>query len=413
MALSDALLLSSAMDALSAAFWGGFFTTAAFMLAAGIAAAMSGFRRVAAVGITYSLVPALFVAAYIGLLPAADRAQQARVLAHLTVLGAMGLTSQLMLVLRGYRKPRADHRLHLVLVLAGCAVLAATWLLPPDVGLLLANVYAFGLGFWLIGLALVKAWRGTRVAWISVAGVTLALVSLASLGWIFTRGGVAPPGVHAIAALSSLLYVAIMGRVMWMRYSHALELRQVLRHGPSFDPVTRLPSHAQAGRLVGAFVRAGSAQPVGVVAVTLANLASLESLHGRAAFNHALYVSAGRMRRSAPLEAQLGRLGDDGFLVLLRTRDAGLLKHVAAKARRALTQPIHVGADLDDREAGGVPAEWVADVGIGISLSKEPDAAGSAVATARAMSRAALAASGRIVFAEGRDGPLQEVTEEA
>jgi hypothetical protein len=77
--------------------------------------------------------------------------------------------------------------------------------------------------------------------------------------------------------------------------------------------------------------------------------------------------------------------------------------------RRALTQPIHVGADLNTSEADAVPSEWVADVGIGITLSKAPDAAGSAVATARAMSHAALAVSGRMVFSEGKDGPIEQV----
>jgi hypothetical protein len=51
---------------------------------------------------------------------------------------------------------------------------------------------------------------------------------------------------------------------------------------------------------VGSFLRSGSAQSLGVVAVTLANLATLEALYGRAAYNHALYVSAGRLRRCTP-----------------------------------------------------------------------------------------------------------------
>ncbi|TWO73342.1 GGDEF domain-containing protein [Caenimonas sedimenti] len=396
------------MDSLAAAFWGGFFTVAAFMLAAAIGAAARGFWRVAAVGATYSLVPSLFVCSYIGLIPIDDPETQARFLAHLTVLGSVGLTSQLLLVLRGYRKPTTDQRLWLLLLLLGGAILVASWTLPPIWGLWLASAYGFSHGLTLIALALLKARRGNGVAWISVAGVTLALVSLSSLVWIVTHGGVSV-AVHGLAATSSMGYVAIMGWAMWMRYAHALELKQVLAQGPSYDPVTRLPSHAHAGKLVGSFLRSGSTQPLGVIAVSLANVAALENLHGRAAYNHALFVSAGRLRRSAPMGAQLGRLGDDGFLVLMRTKDAQLLKHVGAKVLRALAQPIHVGADLDGDDVQAVPTEWTADVGIGITLRRDSDTAGSAVATARAMSRAAFASAGRIAYSESREAPVQEV----
>ena len=88
---------------------------------------------------------------------------------------------------------------------------------------------------------------------------------------------------------------------------------------------------------------------------------------------------------------------------------AELLKHVATKVLRSLTQPIHVGADLDARDADALPSEWEAEVGIGLTLRRAPDTAGTAVATARAMSRAAFASPTRIVYSEGREAPLQEV----
>lgn len=400
------------MESLAAAYWGGFFTVAVLMLAAATGAAVKGFRRVAVAGFTYALVPALFVSAYVGLLPFADQAVQARFITHLNVLGAMGLTSQLVHVLRGYRQPILGQRVQLTLLLAGAAVLVLSWFVAVQQGLWLSMAYTFTLGLWVLALALRKALRGNAVAWISVAGVALALLNLSALVWIHARAGAVPLVAHAVAAWSSVAYVAIMGWAMWTRYAYALELKQVMSQGPSFDPVTRLPSHAHAGKLVGSFLRSGSALPLGVIAVSLANLASLESLHGRAAYNHALYVAAGRLRRGAPMGAQLGRLGEDGFLILMRTDDAALLKHVAAKLRRILGRPIHVGLDLDPGDTHAVPSAWVAEVGIGITLRQEPDAAGSAVVTARAMSRAALAAPGRIVYSEGRDGPCVEVAAE-
>ena len=49
-----------------------------------------------------------------------------------------------------------------------------------------------------------------------------------------------------------------------------------------------------------------------------ANLYALEQLHGRAAFNHALFVCAGRLRRVVPQNVEMGRLGEDGFLPFIR-----------------------------------------------------------------------------------------------
>ena len=228
------------MHPVAAAFWGGFFTVAAVMLAAAMVAAARGFSRVAAAGATYSVVPVLFVCAFLKLLPIDEPDAQSRFLTHLTVLGSMGLTSQLLLVLRGYRKPLSNQPLQLALLVSAVAMLVLCWLVPPRWGMWLANGYGLALGFGLIVLALRKAVRGTRVAWISAAGVSLAIISLVTLDWIWVHGDTTPLAVHALGALSSMAYIGIMGWAMWMRYAYALELKQVLAQGPSFDPVTRL-----------------------------------------------------------------------------------------------------------------------------------------------------------------------------
>lgn len=396
------------MDPLAAAFWGGFFTVAAFMLIVAVGAAATGLRRMASVAATFSLLPVLFICAYLGMLPIGAEAQ-ARFLTHLNILGTIGLASQLLLVLRGYTKQDADQRLRTLLVATGCAVLGVSWLLPPWSAFWLSVACAAAMASLLIALALIKAVRGNRSAWISVVGVSLAVTSLVSVAVLFASSGGAPLALHALAATSSIAYVAIMGWALWTRYAYALELRQVLAQGPSFDPVTRLPSYAHAGKLVGSFLRSGATQPLGVLVVSLANLELLEQLHGRAAYNHALYVSAGRLRRSVPVGTELGRVGEDGFLVLVRTQDAELLKHTAAKIRRLMTQPIRLGAELDAAQASALKGEWMAEIGIGLTLRNDPDSAGHAVATARALSRTALALASRIVYAEGLNAPLQEV----
>ena len=120
------------MAPLAAAFWGGFFTVAGFMLAVAIAAAARRSWRIAAVAATFALLPALFVSAFIGLLSFGDDAVHFRFLAHLSVLGAIGLTSQLFVILRGYRKPVADQNLGRWLLASGAALLAVSWLVPPQ-----------------------------------------------------------------------------------------------------------------------------------------------------------------------------------------------------------------------------------------------------------------------------------------
>lgn len=43
-----------------------------------------------------------------------------------------------------------------------------------------------------------------------------------------------------------------MASVLWTRYSYLIELNQVMAHGPSYDPVTRMRSHSETGNMVGA-----------------------------------------------------------------------------------------------------------------------------------------------------------------
>lgn len=50
-----------------------------------------------------------------------------------------------------------------------------------------------------------------------------------------------------------------------------------------------------------------------MIVVSIANLYVLEKLYGLAAMNHALFVCAGRLRRSVPAHVEMGRLGKDGF----------------------------------------------------------------------------------------------------
>ena len=85
------------------------------------------------------------------------------------------------------------------------------------------------------------------------------------------------------------------------------------------------------------------ARPVVLIAVSIGNLYALEKLHGRAALNHALFVCASRLRRCVPADMEMGRLFDDGFLLVARNATdldrlsswAGELAAAAVAARDA------------------------------------------------------------------------------
>src|SRR5665647_591056 len=118
-----------------------------------------------------------------------------------------------------------------------------------------------------------------------------------------------------------MAYLATMATALWIRYSYLIEVRAAVAHGPSYDPVTRMRSHAETGQMVGlAFFRQhdDTTRALAVIVISIGNLYALENLHGRAALNHALFVCASRLRRCVPADIEMGRLFDDGFLLISR-----------------------------------------------------------------------------------------------
>jgi GGDEF domain-containing protein len=208
--------------------------------------------------------------------------------------------------------------------------------------------------------------------------------------------------VHALAASAGVIYLVIVACGLGLRVIRSIELQEVLALGPTYDPVTRMASYSEAGKVTAAYFRsAGAAQVVGVMAISLANLPALENLHGRAAHNHALFVCASRLRNCAPAGAQLCRLGEDGFLMLMLLRSEEqlvLLTEVAHRIRRRLLRAIDLSLTGESPEAPHT--EWTAELGIGIALSNAELAPGSAVAAARAASRSAWGFPSRIAVCE-------------
>lgn len=398
------------MDARAAGFWGAFFGTAALMLVISLAAYLRSRRRVALMAGLSALLSALFVTAYLGFLPM-EGALEARVLAHFAVLTSTVLALMLLSLLGLLRRPERARRAVAGLAGLGVIVLAAGWLLEPAPALALASVSALAVGLLMEAVALRSGLRGDRLAWVTISGVSCMLVSLTGLSWIALHPASAWP-VHALSAVAGTAYLAIMGVALWARYSYLLELAEVMAQGPSYDPVTRMRSHSETGQLVGdVFLRReGGPRPVGTIAVCIANLYALENLHGRAAFNHALFICAGRLRRCVPQSVEMGRLGEDGFLLLQRNpQDMGALVQLARVVRQRLSRPVSLSTSHEGAGLEASTTAWVAEVGVGVLGTSTQVRPSQAIAMVRAMARTAWSYGSRLAFYDRDQGRIAEL----
>ena len=398
------------MDNVAAGFWGAFFCAATLMLVISLAAFLRSQRRVALMAALTSLFSAAFVVAYLGGLPLEGPAE-ARVLAHVAVLTAVTLALMLMSTLGMLRQRALGRRATFTVAGAGGLVLVAGWLLDPAQALALSSLCAFAIGAAMLVIATRGALRGDRAGWMAVAGIACMLVAIAGLSWIALSRTRAWP-VHAISAVAGVAYLCVIASVLWARYSYLLELSEVLAHGPSYDPVTRMRSHNETGQMVGDvfFQRNAEARPIGVLAVCLANLYALENLHGRAAFNHALFVCAGRLRRVVPQNVEMGRLGEDGFLILVpNAADIERLAQLAVQIRDRLARPLSLSISRDPKGLEQAGTHWAADVGIGVLATSTQVRPAQAVSTARAMARTAWSYGSRMAFFDQQMGQIAEL----
>lgn len=398
------------MDSLAAGFWGAFFGTATLMLLAALAVFLRSHRRVALVAGLSALVSAFFVAAYLGWLPGQGEAE-ARLLAHVAIATAVALALMLLALLGLLRQPALARRVVGGMAGLGLAAVAAGWLLEAGHALALGSLVAVGVGLVMLAVALRSAFRGDRLAWTTVSGVSFMLVALAGLSWIALERAV-PWGVHAVSAVAGMAYLATMAIALWTRYSYLLELSEVMAHGPSYDPVTRMRSHSETGQLVSHvfFRREEGTRPVGVIAICIANLYALENLHGRAASNHALFVCAARLRRCVPQAVEMGRLGDDGFLLLVRNgADLPVLGQLARHLRNRLARPVSLSTSREPAQLEAAGTAWVADIGIGVLATSTSARPLQAVTTARAMARTAWSYPSRLAIYDGDAGQIAEL----
>lgn len=403
------------MDPIAIGFWGAFFGSAVLMLAGSALLLLRAMRWAAWIGGVSAAVPLLYALAFLGWLGPADLDARDRLLAHVGVLCGVALCVMLLALLGQLRQRRISRIARIALLslgASGALVLLGSWLLSPQDGLFLSCVYCLGLGAAMTGMSLRYAAGRQQVAVQAIAGVACIVIGQLSLSAIALLRGAVPWPVHALGAGAGVAYMAIVASALWLRVLRAIELREVMALGPGYDTITRMHAYTEAGKVVAAYFRkAGAAQAVGVVAVSVANLRGLERLHGRAAHNHAVFVCASRLRSCAPLGAELCRVGEDGFLVLVLMRDpqeTQLLTQLARQVRRRLLRPIALGTGTEASADGGERMEWLPEVGVGIATSGQDVTPGNAVVTARTISRTAWGFGSRMAF---RDVTKSEVSE--
>ena len=389
------------MNTVAVGFWGAFFGSVALMLAGSLMAYARSLHRVALrAGVTAAL-SALFVISYVGWLPIDDIDSEQRVLAHIAAVCSALLGLMLLELMGVTRRRGGGFGLQVAIVAVTVGVVLVGWALPAGQALALGSLLAISVGLTALVVCMRGVQRGDRLAWMAVSAVFFMLLAITGLSTI-ALGRVSTWPVHALSALAGMAYLAIISAALWARYSYLIELREVMAHGPSYDPVTRMRSHADIGQMVGSVFNDPDSgnRPVGVVVISIANLYALEKLHGRFAVNHALFVCASRLRRVVPVDVEMGRLGEDGFLLLTRDSDhPARLVALARQVAQRLARPVSLSTSPDPGAAGAQRAGWVADVGVGVLAAAAPVTRPSAaVSMAQAMSRTAWSYRSRIAW---------------
>ena len=392
------------MEKLIHGLWGCFFGMTLVILLGAAVAYRRDMRRIALNASLISLFGALYVVAFLGGFNLGNPDMLARFLAHLTLLVAGFLTYQLLMTLSLLRAFESRQRAAYCLISVCAVVLALGWVLQPLQALAVSSVISCLLAVFALITSFRSAIKGERLAWIAVVSVFCILLALSGFAWIALNRDKALLWVHVVTAIAATLYVATLAYVIWTRYVYLIELHAVMAHGPGYDPVTRMRSHLETGQMVGDIFRRFRAKPsqMGVVVLSIANLYTLEQLHGAAAVNNAFFVCAGRLRRWAPRQVEMGRLGKDGFLLIMQNcTDSKRLIDMARALESRLHRSVKLNTSLEVSQLGTSNTKWVAEIGVGVLMIANPQTRGSdAIAMGRRMSRTAISYASRLAWFE-------------
>jgi GGDEF domain-containing protein len=399
------------MHAVAIGFWGAFFGTAALLLIGSLAAYVQSHHRVALTAALTAVASALFALTYLGWLPTASAEHDNRLAAHVSIFTALLLGLMLLLDLGLLRERENRRRILAGMAALGLALFGVSWLLDPRQSVIYGTVVAIAFSLMALLVGVRSARGGDRIAWFGVLGVGCLQVALVSgILIVLYRDGVAWQ-VHAVSATAGMAYLIGIALMMWRRYSYLIELREVLALGPRYDPITRMQSTGATGHMIAqAFSRQhqSSTRSLNLIGVAIGNLYALEKLHGRSALNHALFVCAGRLRRCVPADVEMGRLFDDGFLLIARNAtDPQRLVRLGRELAQRLSRPVMLRTGA--LEGGEGQTEWAAQVGVGLLATTADAQPAAEVAKVRDMARTAWSFPSRVAWHDRDANTISEL----
>jgi GGDEF domain-containing protein len=397
------------MESVAIAFWGAFFGCAAVAFAAALLAFTRSARRVALVGSLAAMLSALYTLVFLGWVPVDSRELLHRLQALIAIASGAGLAIALFLLLGTFRRPESIARASRVIAMLAVMCFSLAWLAPAQDALGLASVVVAAVTAVALVAAAASARSGESAGWLTLAALLCACVSMAVLNWYAFRPDRTPWPMHAIGAVCGIAYLLCVAVAMWTRYAYLIEVSKVMTHGPNFDPVTRMPSY-EAGQPMHELPHANPNEALAMLAVSISNMKMLEELHGRAAYNHALFLCATRLRRMALPGAELVRLREDGFLLVFRhAGDPQVLVGYARSLMQRLSRPVILGTSREIQQLEESGAIWIANVGIGVLMESTSAPLEVSAAGARAMSRTAWSYPSRMAWFDEAAGTIAEL----
>lgn len=376
------------MNAASIGFWGAFFGSTGLAFSIALLAFWRAAPKVASTTSLAVLLSCAYAILFLGWVPALSGVLLVRLQSLVGVVATAGLCLLLFILLGTFRTRLGQARARRVVAALGLAASAVVLALPPQFGLQTAVGVAFLVAASAIAVSVLSARRGERAGWFTLAGLPCVCVGMAGLDWYALHPLDTPWQVHVASAIGAMGYILCVGSAMWSRYAYLIEVRNIVKHGPNFDPLSRMPTYGDGGALQAAF-SATRARGYGVVVVSLSNLGLLERLHGRAAYNHAVFVCASRLRKLGFAGVELIRLPEDSFALLTPHPDnPQQLVDQARRILRRLTRPITLQTTQNpDDELEGT--RWEASVGLGVVMDPSESSLDVVITGARAIARTA------------------------
>lgn len=397
------------MELEAVGFWGAYFGSTALALVAALLAFTRSARRIAFSGALAAVMSAFYTLVFLGWIPVADRETLERLQALTAVASAAVLAILLFMMLGTFQRPGALARARRLAAVFTLVAFVLAWMVPANDALLFGIAVAFAMAVAALMASVASMRRGERTGRLTLAALAFVCTGMSILDWHAFHPDSTPWPLHAISAVAGMAYLLCIAVAIGTRYAYLIEVSKVMTRGPNFDPVTSMPSYA-AGQRIGEPLTGADGKMCGIIVVSISNLKMLEELHGRSAYNHALFVCASRLRSMDLPGIEFARLREDAFLLFARhPRDAEQMVRFARRVLQRLSRRVVLGTSAAITELEGSRAVWEANVGIGVLVEPLGEDPAVTVAGARAMSRTAWSYASRIAWYDEAAGAMAEV----